>query len=76
MPHITTWSFCFENNYDIQATSILCDRLKSLYPHLNSIFTTHNKKYNCLTISGTATNILSAKCDVLKLQPIQVKANN
>jgi hypothetical protein len=73
MPHLTTYSFCFDNiNHDNTPPTILRDRLKSLYPHLTSIFLTHSRKYSCLTISGTATDILNARADVLKLQPIEV----
>lgn len=69
MPHLTTYSFCFDN---LNNTSLLCDRLKSLYPQLTSIFLTHSNQYSCLTISGSATHILNARADVLKLQPIEV----
>lgn len=73
MPHHTTYSFCFDN---LNNTTLLRDCLKSLYPQLNSIFLTHSNKYSCLTISGSATNILNARADVLKLQPIEVSIIN
>ncbi|GAA5794865.1 hypothetical protein HPULCUR_000213 [Helicostylum pulchrum] len=69
MPHLTTYSFCFNN---LNNTTILRDRLKALYPQLTSIYLTHSNKYSCLTLSGTATNILNARADVLKLLPTEV----
>jgi hypothetical protein len=71
MPHLTTYSFCFDNHSSTYS-SVLRDRLKSLHPHLHSVFLTHTKQYSCITITGTTSNVFSAKSDLIKLQPIEV----
>lgn len=70
MPHLTTFSFCLENN---TYSTILRDRIKSLHPHLHSVYLNHNSKYSCITISGTNNDILTAKSDLIKLQAIEVR---
>jgi hypothetical protein len=70
MPHLTTYSFCFDNN---SYSNVLRDRLKSLHPHLHSVFLTHTNKYSCITITGTTSDVFAAKSDLIRLQPIEVR---
>lgn len=68
MPHLTTYSFCFNNLLNNNN-----DNYQSIYPQLNSIFITRSKKYNCLSISGSTTNVFNARADILQRQPSEVR---
>ncbi|KAI8364073.1 hypothetical protein BD560DRAFT_175117 [Blakeslea trispora] len=73
MPHLTTYSFSFDNSKQVSfLSSVLCDRLKTHFPQLQSVFLSQSSKFTCITISGTTNDVTSAKQDLLKLQPIEV----
>lgn len=74
MPHLTTYSFCFDNSNHTNniPTTKLRDQLKTLYPQLDSVSQSHSNKYSCLTICGANIDVMNARADILTLQPIEV----
>jgi len=69
MPHLTTYSFCLDDNTH---STILRDQLKSFHPNLHSVYLNHSNQNSCITISGTHSDIQAAKSDLIKLQAIEV----